>query len=90
MYGAVSPTFRSCSVFESTDVFVALLSDEESPQLRHIGFNRQLVQRLGIVALHLHSERLRLQCPQNCLVPCVYRHADLAGKDCRYRADWRN
>ena len=41
---------------ESADVF-ALLRDEEAPQLRHICFDRQFVQGLGIVVLFQDTER---------------------------------
>ncbi len=58
---------------ETADV-LALLGDQKSPELRHIGLNRQLVERLGIVVLTQYAERLGCQCLEILL---ARRHADV-------------
>ena len=73
MYGAVMPDVAQLLGLEGADVR-ALLGDEEPPQLRHIGLDGQFVERLGVVVLLQHAERLageRLEI----LLAC--RHADV-------------
>src|SRR6202051_518683 len=55
----------------------AFLGDEKSPQLRHVGFNRQLVERLRAAAFFQYAQRLSSQCLKILL---ARRYADVVKK----------
>jgi len=70
--------------FEVAD-FAAILGDQEAAQLRHVGFERQLVQGLGVVCLI----RLAALCPRAPEVLFIRprRDADVVEQNCQWPID---